>query len=40
VTCDDAGSWLARRPGRALSDPTFADEVLEHGIQNALAFLR
>ena len=25
---------------RALSDPKFADEVLEHGIQNALVFLR
>jgi len=24
----------------ALSDPKFADEVLEHGIQNALVFLR
>jgi hypothetical protein len=25
---------------RALSDPRFADEVLERGIQNALAFMR
>jgi hypothetical protein len=25
---------------RALSDPKFADEVLEQGIQNALVFLR
>jgi TetR/AcrR family transcriptional repressor of nem operon len=25
---------------RTLSDPEFADEVLEHGIQNALVFLR
>jgi TetR/AcrR family transcriptional regulator, transcriptional repressor for nem operon len=25
---------------RAVSDPKFADEVLEHGIQNALVFLR
>jgi hypothetical protein len=25
---------------RAVSDREFADEVLEHGIQNALVFLR
>jgi TetR/AcrR family transcriptional repressor of nem operon len=25
---------------RAVSDPAFADEILEHGLQNALAFLR
>ena len=25
---------------RAVSDPTFSDEVLDHGIQNALLFLR
>jgi TetR/AcrR family transcriptional regulator, transcriptional repressor for nem operon len=25
---------------RAVSDPKFADEILEHGIQNALVFLR
>jgi hypothetical protein len=25
---------------RALSDPKSADEVLEHGLQNALVFLR
>lgn len=28
------------QPSRALSDPRFADEVLERGIQNALAFMR